>query len=105
MNFTDDILGIDALMLKANRLLAEYNKKRESFFNKSRAFYNSSVKSTYITEENLIELLCELDEIKHAYNTVCEELERLGLKITFSGCGFREGNELEFRSLDLLHIV
>lgn len=105
MNFTDGILSEDALMLKANRLQAEYNKKRQRFFNKARAFYNSTMRSKVVTEELLVELIFELADIKQEYENVCEELKKRGRCTTFGGAGgVREGNELDFRRLDLLHV-
>ena len=64
---------VAALRRKLTGLEREYNYTRQELFNKTRRYYNQSIASNFIREDNLRELISKCEEIKKLYSDVQSE--------------------------------
>lgn len=52
------------LMLQLSRAEQQFNRKREQLRNRTEAYFRQGIRSDYISEESLINLLNECSELK-----------------------------------------
>ena len=63
-----------ALRQELIRLEKEYNSTRQELFNKTRSYYNQSIASKFIKEDDLRRLVNQCEEIKQLYFQIQNEL-------------------------------
>lgn len=56
-----------SLRLQLTSLEREYNSIRHELFNKMKSYYNQSIASTFIKEDDIRRLINQCEEIKHLY--------------------------------------
>lgn len=64
----------DDILVKKARLEREYNKNREVLYNKIIAYYRQDVSSSYISEDDVIDLVRQCARIKKQYIKVRDQL-------------------------------
>lgn len=71
------------LLLIANDIRKEYNKKREYWHNNATRYFHQALTSNYITEERLMYELAECKKLKEEYCKVCDILKSRGCNYNF----------------------
>ena len=64
----------DDILVKKARLEREYNKNREVLYNKIIAYYRQDVSSSYVSEDDIIDLARQCARIKKQYIKVRDQL-------------------------------
>ena len=66
------------LMLLANNLRKEYNKKRELWYRDATRYFHQAIASHYCTEEALASGIEDCGRLKAQYGEVCDILKKRG---------------------------
>lgn len=69
---------LDDIIVLANKIRSEYNRKRELWYRKSTRYFHQALASSYCSEDDLIKDLEECRALKKRYNDVCRQLKALG---------------------------
>lgn len=64
----------DDILIKKARLEREYNKNREVLYNKIIAYYRQDISSSYVSEDDIIDLARQCMRIKKQYIKVRDQL-------------------------------
>ncbi len=64
----------DDILIKKARLEREYNKNREVLYNKIIAYYRQDISSSYVSEDDIIDLARQCARIKKQYIKVRDQL-------------------------------
>lgn len=64
----------DDILVKKARLEREYNKNREVLYNKIIAYYRQDISSSYVSEDDIIDLARQCMRIKKQYIKVRDQL-------------------------------
>lgn len=103
MDFADTI-STDDFLIMANDIRKEYNKLRETFYRKTRSYYNQAIAGTYHKEDDLITMLNEMKRLKDQYVRVCNILRDRGVPVVYK-CDWTKNNDHLFKQGQLLHAV